>query len=42
MTKRILKVTKFVQMRIIKKKDLSGVGFEPTQSYDYESLNLTP
>ena len=21
---------------------LQGVGFEPTQSYDYESLNLTP
>ena len=21
---------------------LSGVGFEPTQSFDYESLNLTP
>jgi len=24
------------------KNDMSGVGFEPTQSYDYESLNLTP
>ena len=23
-------------------KILSGVGFEPTQSFDYESLNLTP
>ena len=23
-------------------KCLLGVGFEPTQSYDYESLNLTP
>ena len=21
---------------------MQGVGFEPTQSYDYESLNLTP
>ena len=21
---------------------LQGVGFEPTQSFDYESLNLTP
>ena len=21
---------------------MSGVGFEPTQSFDYESLNLTP
>ena len=25
-----------------KKQILQGVGFEPTQSYDYESLNLTP
>ena len=24
------------------KDALQGVGFEPTQSYDYESLNLTP
>ena len=24
------------------KVTLPGVGFEPTQSYDYESLNLTP
>ena len=24
------------------KESLQGVGFEPTQSYDYESLNLTP
>ena len=24
------------------KDTLQGVGFEPTQSYDYESLNLTP
>ena len=26
----------------VKIRLLSGVGFEPTQSYDYESLNLTP
>ena len=25
-----------------KKVHLQGVGFEPTQSFDYESLNLTP
>ena len=24
------------------KGPMQGVGFEPTQSYDYESLNLTP
>ena len=24
------------------KSHLQGVGFEPTQSFDYESLNLTP
>ena len=24
------------------KSSVQGVGFEPTQSYDYESLNLTP
>ena len=27
---------------LMDKNDMSGVGFEPTQSYDYESLNLTP
>ena len=26
----------------IKEKYLSGVGFEPTHSYEYQSLNLAP
>ena len=30
------------QFKKRKNVNLSGVGFEPTQSYDYESLNLTP
>ena len=32
----------FTSISNMYKISLSGVGFEPTQSYDYESLNLTP
>ena len=39
---RNLLLQQHVQVLKLENTMLSGVGFEPTQSFDYESLNLTP